>query len=202
MKNKSLITIAVAILIYLVSFQALNASGIDSLTKANGISVGYWGTMINDYGIQVGLDRYLLHTEKFDIIGNKSIVLQRKPNVYTSAGLILGSSMRRTYKMGLYFEYSINVGYLGRFYDFDIYKTNTDGQIVNVGRKWLSTGIFGYSAGVGYDFSKKTRLNLQFYAKPVLYYQYPNNENIFFINNYSFETGIIFHPAWLKSKKG
>ena len=198
MGNNTIVTKVIVILVWLALYKTANASGTDSLKISQGISVSYWGTMINDYGIQLGLDRYILQTGKYEIIGNKSVVLQRKPDVYTSAGLILGSSLRRIFKMGFYFEYSIKLGYLGHYYDFDIYKTNSDGQIVNVGRKWLSTGIFGYSAGLGYDFSKKTSLNLQMFLKPILYYQYPNNENIFFINNYSIEAGIVFHPNWLK----
>ena len=79
-----------------------------------------------------------------------------------------------------------------------MYKTKSDGSIVNIGRKWTSSMIIGYFIGLGYDFSKHTKINLKLFVKPGIYYRFPNNDNVFYLNNYSIEIGLIFHPKWFK----
>jgi hypothetical protein len=198
MNRRILFYIISTILIFLISFNEIDASDTDTIIFTKGISVSYWGTLINNNGLLLSLEKYYLQTEKFKIIGSASIVFQRRKNVYTSAGLIVGSALRKTYNWGVFFEYGIKFGYLGSYYDFDFYKTNSDGNIVNIGRKWTNSIILGYSLGLGYNFSKLTKTNLQLFIKPNLYYRFPNYDNIFYFNNYSIEVGLILHPKWFK----
>jgi hypothetical protein len=198
MKIKLLISVVSTLLMLFISISAISASNADSTKVSKGVLLSYWGNVSGDYGLQLGLEKCHLQTEKYKIIGTKSIVFQRKPDVYTSAGLILGSALRRTYSWGLYFEQGIKFGYLGSYYDFDFYKTKTDGTIVNIGRRWTSSIILGYSVGFGYDFAKKTKMDMQLFIKPNIYYRFPNNDNAFYLNNFSLEAGIILHPKWLK----
>jgi hypothetical protein len=198
MNKNHFLSVTATILLYIATNNTGYASNADTSKTLKGISISYSGIITSNYGIQLGLEKYYLQTEKYKIIGVKSLVIQRKSDAYTLAGVILGSTLRRTFKWGFYFEQGIQIGYLGSYYDFDIYKTNSDGKIINVGRKWFSSGTIGYSAGLGYDFSKTTKINLQLFVKPSLYYRFPYNDNIFFSNNYSLEAGIILHPKWLK----
>jgi hypothetical protein len=198
MKSTFIKTISVALIFYLVTYTESIAANIDSTKTIKGLSIGYWGTMKYNYGLQIGLDKNLMQTEKYKVIRQYSLVFQVKPKVYTSAGIIISSALRRTFRKGIYFEQSVKFGYLGSYYNFDLYKTNSDGDIVNIGHKWKSSIILGYSLGLGYDFSKLTKTDFQFYLKPNIYYRFPNNDNIFYLNNYSIEVGIILHPKWIK----
>lgn len=177
-----------------------NASGIDTTRTDKSIIVSYWGTLSNNPGIKIGIEKTRIFSSKYSVNNSLSLLVNRKPDIYTLAGITLSSSLRRTGKSGLYFEHGINFGYLGSYYDFDFYRTNSENEIVNVGRKWLSSIILGYSFGLGYDFAKKTKNNMQIFVKPGIYYRFPNNDNIFYLNNYSIEMGLAIHPKWLNKK--
>jgi hypothetical protein len=177
------------------------ASNPDSTGHSVGIGVNYWGILAHTPGLKVGLDKIYLKTSKFEIIGSASLLLNRKPDNYSSAGINFGSTLRRIGKRGFYLEHGINIGYLGNYYDYDIYKTNSDGDIVNVGRQWNSTIMIGYSIGTGYDFSKKTDTNLKLFFKPGIFYCLPNKTNFYYVNNYSIEIGLVLYPKWLNKNK-
>jgi hypothetical protein len=180
---------------------SVTASQPQTTNSNNGLAIAYWGTLTSNPGIKLGLEKTYLKASKYTITGSASLILNRKTDIYTSAGILMGNSLRKTGKSGLYFEHGLNYGYLGSYYDFDLYRTNTDQQIVNVGRKWVSSIILGYSLGVGYDFSKRTDANWQLFMKPGIYYRFPNNDNLFYLNNYSIEMGFTMHPQWLNKTK-
>lgn len=173
----------------------------DTTRIEKSITVSYWGTLKNNPGIKLGLEKSRAFSSKYAVNNSISFLVNWKSDVYTSAGIVLNSSLRRTSKKGFYFEHGINFGYLGSYYDFDFYRTNSDGEIVNIGRKWKSSIIVGYSIGIGYDFSKRTNTNLQLFIKPGIYYRLPNNDNLFYLNNYSVEMGLALHPKWLNKNK-
>lgn len=188
------------ILIFILSVvftNGANASGIDTTRTNKSITVSYWGTLNNNPGLKVGLEKTRIFSSKYAVISSVSLLVNRKPDIYTSVGAILNSSLRKTGKRGLYLEHGLNFGYLGSYYDFDFYRTNSDNEIVNVGRKWVSSIILGYSFGFGYDFAKTTKKNMQIFIKPGIYYRFPNNDNIFYLNNYTIEMGLALHPRWL-----
>lgn len=185
--------ILLSFLIFIISLNTIYASDADTTKASKGISICYI-----PIGLQLGLENYYFQNEKYKIIGSASVLFQRFPSYYSSAGLIVSSTLRKTGKTGWYFEHGIKFGYLGSYYDFDMYKVKSDGSIVNIGRTWTSSIILGYSVGLGYDFSKMTKVNLQLFFKPGLYYRFPNNDNVFYLNNYSLEFGVILHPKWIK----
>jgi len=181
------------ILMGALSFNACHAQESDSGKVFNGISLSYIGN-----GLQLGVEKFYLKNEKYKIIGSAQVNFQRFPGYYSSAGLIFNSLLRRTYAAGIFLEHGLQFGYLGSYYDFDVYKTNSDGNIVNLGRTWANSVILGYFAGVGYDFLKRTGMDFQLFVKPGFYYRVPNNDNIFYLNNFSFEIGLILHPMDFK----
>jgi len=165
------------------------------------LGVGYWGTLNHNYGAKVGVGRVIPFSEKYSLHSGLSIIVNTKSDIYMSAGVTIDNFFRRTGKWGGYWEHGIIVGYLGSIYDFDLYRTNSQGQINNVGKKWLSSAIFGYSFGIGYDFSKKTKTDFQLFFRPGLYFRFPNFENSFYINNYSIEAGVIWKPKFMAKKQ-
>ena len=177
------------------------ASDTDSSLVNRSVIVSYWGTLDNNLGIKLGLENTRTFSSKYAVINSLSILVNRKPDTYTSAGIVLNGSFRRTGKKGLYFEHGINFGYLGSYYDFDFYRTNSKNEIVNMGKKWVGSIILGYSFGLGYDFAQKTNADVQIFVKPGIYYRFPNNDNIFYLNNYSVELGFALHPKWLNKNK-
>ncbi|MBN1982535.1 MAG: hypothetical protein JW795_13460 [Chitinivibrionales bacterium] len=192
-----LISIVAVIGTYLCVCGTSNASASDTLPYSNGITVGYiQDIQITNRGCQFGLERYLFQNVKYKVIGGAFVDLQRKQDVFTTAGAIFGYSLRRTFTPGLYFENGLRIGYFGRYYDFDFYKINSDGVIVNIGRTWTSAAIFGYSIGLGYDFSKRTKADIQIFTKPFFFLRFPSYDNVFLLHNYSLEAGITFHPKW------
>jgi hypothetical protein len=205
MIKKKLIYVTLFTLIFLLSRPATaNILPADTPMITNGISVSYWGTIADnagyhlDIGCKLGFEKYFLQYKKFTIVGIASLLLQRRPGVYTSAGLLLGMNTRWISISGIYLEHGITFGYLGSYYHFDIYKTNSNGQIVNIGRELTNTVIGGYSAGFGYDFSMLTKINFQLFVRPNMYMRFPNNDNVAYMNNFNIECGLIFHPKFLK----
>lgn len=194
------IRLTVLLLLSILFVNRANASGSDTTRTNKSIVVSYWGTLNNNIGIKLGLEKTRVFSSNYAVYSSISLLINRKPDTYTSAGIVLNSSLRRTGKRGLYFDHGLNFGYLGSYYDFDFYRTNSDNEIVNVGRKWVSSIILGYSFGLGYDFAKKTKTNVQIFIKPGIYYRFPNNDNIFYLNNYSIEMGLALHPKWLNKK--
>lgn len=194
----------ISIIFILLYSYTINAQTADSLqTNKFGISVGYWGTPINNravkgtIGFKLGLERYNLQTNKYKILTSADLIVENRPESYTSFGLLFSAGVRRTLRSGLYFEYAIKAGYVGNYYPFDVYKVNSKGEIANIGNKVFHTFVYGNSLGLGYDFSCKTNLNLQFFIKPILYYRIPNNDNPFYLTKLAFETGVSFQPKFL-----
>lgn len=174
-----------------------NALDTDTTRTQRGLVVGYWGTLSANPGVKIGLENRHAFSPKYTITSSISLLVNRKTDTYTSAGVLASSFLRKTGKRGFYFEHGINAGYLGSYYDFDLYRTNANNEVVNVGRKWVSSIILGYSLGVGYDLALKTKMNAQLFVKPGIFYRLPNNDNIFYLNNYSVEMGVVLHPRWL-----
>lgn len=201
MKIKYKSTCLIISILLTISLNNVFASEADSTHGNKSMVFSYRGTLRDNPGLKLGIEKTYLQSSKYTVFGSVSIILNTKPDIYFSAGLTFSSTLRRTGNCGLYFEHELNVGYLGKFYEFNTYRINSSGDIINIGRKWTSSFMVGYSVGIGYDFSKKTKYDLQFYFKPGIYYLLPNKANFFYVNNYSFEAGFALHPKWLNRSK-
>lgn len=174
-----------------------SVTAIDSTKVPKGISVAYFGNLSDNHGAQVGLENYYLQTAKYKIIGTPTLMIQVKPKSAVTVGIMMNSTLRRTYDWGLFWEHTIKIGYMGSVYKFDFYKINDNNEIVNIGRKWNSSIMLGYAFGLGYDFSKRSNLPAQVFIKPNLFYRFPNFDNPFYLNNFSMEAGMSFQPSFL-----
>jgi hypothetical protein len=192
---------SVVLLLLLVSpYQTFYGQG-QPKSKFWELGTGYWGTINQSYGTKLSVGRVILFSERYSVHSNLSLLMNRKPDIYTTAGIAMDNFIRRTGNRGCYWEHGISIGYLGSKYDFDLYQTNDQGHIINVGKKWLSSAIFGYSLAIGYDFSKKTKTDFQLFFRPGLYFRLPNFDNSFYINQFSVETGVIWQPKFLNKKQ-
>jgi len=197
MNKKVLFSSAIILIICLFSCNLVYSDNIDSTSNKNGISINYWkGFIDGTSGFNVGFERSFLKTQKYNIIGNISIISGTKKESYFMSGIILGNTIRRTYKFGLFFDHSFRLGYLGSYYFDDIYRIKNN-EIVNVHQEWLSSATFGYAFGLGYDFSKISKLDIQLFARPSIFLRYPNFDNLFIMNNINFELGLCFRPDFL-----
>jgi hypothetical protein len=197
----SKITTYLSVIIIIVTWSTkVTATNTDTIIPTKGITINYRQNLwVTNIGVQLGIEKYYFQNSKYKVIGLASLVFERKPGVYNSAGFIFGNTLRRTYKYGIYLEHGLNIEYLGSYYNFDVYKTDSKGNIVNIGREWTNSGIFGYSVGLGYDFSRVIKTNMQLFLKPNFFIiKYPNNDNYSLLNNYYIEAGIVVHPKWIK----
>lgn len=126
---------------------------------------------------------------------NASLFLQQRSDVYTSLTITTGSTLRRNYKCGFYFDHALKLGYAGHYYHFDVYETNSEDEIVNVGHQWTSSFVAGYSFAVGYNFSRIIKQDIRIFAGPNIYLKFPNNDNLFLLNNYNLQIGMVFRPT-------
>lgn len=204
MIRKYFFTLLILISTFSISIAQQNVS----VNPQRGISVGYWGPLIGTWwgmeatpwGLKVGYENYFLKTEKYNVLGRSSIVFQQMLDKYTAGGITFSSALQRSFKCGLYIEQSFILGYLGSYYNFDVYSTNSDGEVVNKGKKLFSSVIYGYALGIGYDLRKMSKVNMKLFFNPTLYNKVPNNDNLFLMYNYSFDFGVVLYPKWIQKK--
>jgi hypothetical protein len=170
----------------------------DTALPSKGISVAFWQTMGNYQGAQIGLEYSFFQNDRYKVIGCPSLVVQHRADVVTSGGIILEHSVRRTFKPGLFLQQGFRLGYLGSYFPFDVYKTDVDGNVINVGRVLNSAFLFGSSIALGYDFRTLTKVNIQLFIRPNLYFLAPNYVNWVEYSFKSIEAGITFHPIRIR----
>jgi len=204
-----MIKIQILIFLFITGiYNVSTAQNSDCNSPQRGVSVGYSGPLIGSWwspedapwGVRFGYENYFLNTEKYYVAGRSSIVFQKMTDKYTAGGITVSSVLQRTFKFGLYIEQNFMLGYLGSYYNFDVYKTNSEGKVVNVGNKLFNSVLYGFGLGIGYDFSKVSNADIKIFFNPNLYNKVPNNDNLFLLYNYSFDFGVVFYPKWLQKK--
>ena len=168
------------------------ASDPDITQPGLGISSSYYYGVRADNGFQLGVERYALRMGKYDVLQNASALLQTRSGAYTSLMITVGSTIRRNLIWGIYFDHSIRVGYSGHYYDFDIYESNSNAEVVNKGQTLKSSLIVGYSFALGYDLGHITNQNIHVFARPNIFLKLPNPDNLFLLNNFGFEAGFSY----------
>jgi hypothetical protein len=187
-------TIFIITLIGTLFYNPTFASDTDTLKCRYAFSASNTKGIKSDNGFNLGIERFAFETGKINVMQNASLLIQQRSDVYTCLTFTIGSTLRRNYKYGFYFDHSIKAGYAGHYYKFDIFETNSNNDIVNVGHKWISSMIVGYSFAVGYNLSGITNQDIRIFAKPNIYLKVPNKNNLFLLNNFYVEMGIAFRP--------
>ncbi len=186
------IKIILVILIFSISNNQLFASDKDSLNKVLHFNVSIFkGAIVNTYGLNFGVEKTVFQNDKYKIFCGLNLNSGIKKDAYFSGGLTFSNTLRRTYKFGLFFEHAVKFGYLGSYYSNDLFIIK-DEEIKNIGNRWLSSLTLGYFLGLGYDFSKISKLDFQIFGGTNFFYRVPNFDNMFYFNNISLEAGVKF----------
>lgn len=172
------------------------------LTKNNtpknqrlGFSVGYYGHKITNTGVQIGLERYLSTTQNFNVLASFMFTGFSVKDVYKAVSFTPRIGFRYTANWGLTAETAIGLGYLQRFYQYEQYDLNDNGQLVKTGKAKLASAMPNFTVGVGYDFRKKTGLNALYFIRFGMNYNYPN-KHYFYDQSTALETGIVWVPKF------
>ncbi|MFN4000399.1 hypothetical protein [Algoriphagus sp.] len=164
-----------------------------------GFSVGYFGDMIRNPGYFIGLENYLATTKNYQVIGSVIFTNYFLKQNFTALSLNPRIGLRYTSNFGITLESHLGLGYLHRFYRFDDYDVNEQGEIVSKGKASQISAMPNLAVGLGYDFRRKTNLPLLYFLRGSINYNYPNR-HFLFEASIAIETGITYVPKFGKSK--
>lgn len=199
--NLKNVNIPVIVAVTVLTFTIIHHPVYAETLFPNGMTFTYSSDLyLPTTGGTFGMERYLFQSTKYTIIGSAHLLFRQYPDVNISAGLTATTTLRRTFKPGIFLEHGLLLGYMGSYYSVDCYKVTDDKKIINMAETWQSSVIGGYTFGGGYDFSSLTKLNLQLFLRPAFYLRYPNLSNIWIKHNYRLIFGISYHPSWIQWK--
>lgn len=190
--------------IKLIALFALTAATVHSqeLTKNNtpinqrfGFSLAYFGDKVVNKGLQIGVEKYLSTTANYNVVGSFILGTFGIKDVYNTLSLTPRIGLRYTSKFGLTAETHFGLGYLQRFYKYDQYNVNANGQLVSEGKTTLISAMPNFALGLGYDFRRKTKLSIVYFARLAINYNYPN-KHYFVEASPALETGIVWIPKF------
>ncbi len=159
-----------------------------------GFFMGYYGNKINEPGIQFGIEKYLATTPNYQVTGSLFSAFFGKTEHYYSFVLSPRIGLRYTTLWGLAMESNMGIGYMYRNFNYKQYELNDDGEIVEKSNADFSSMMPNFAVGLGYDFSRKTKLPLRCYLRPSCSLNYPSG-HILFQASYALEAGIIYVPV-------
>jgi hypothetical protein len=198
MKNSiTLITLLASI--FISNAQDITKNGTPN-EKKYGFSLGYFGYRFNNVGFQIGVENYLASTNNYVVLGGVNILYYNQKDIQSAVAMNARIGQRYTAGFGLFLESYLGIGlqqtlYVNKTFDYN------SGQSTISETKMSKTGIIpNISLGLGYDFSKKTKIPLKFYLRPSIYWLYPDR-NLVFQSSYAIETGLIYVPTFKKKQK-
>lgn len=154
-----------------------------------GVSLTYVSGTAHFRGLTVGYERQHQLSPGYTALAEGQLLMLGR-NYQTSVGATVGCGLRRTLKWGLFGEYRLRAGYVADHYGVDYYLF-TDQQVQQV--SWQHSLLAGGTGGLGYDFSRKTPLRLQVFARAYLFQKLGNTANPFTrAENFGIETGLIY----------
>jgi hypothetical protein len=169
-------------------------------TPANprfGLYAGYFGDKIANHGYLVGFENYLATTKNFNVIGAVQISNFFASQNFTAVSVLPRVGLRYTANIGLLLESYLGFGYLHRFYSYDEYDVNAQGQVISKGKASQGSATPSICLGLGYDFQKKSSLPMLFFLRGSVNYYYPN-KHFLFEASYALETGVTYIPNFKK----
>lgn len=170
------------------------------LDERFGFSIGYFGDKLVNYGYLLAFENYIATTQNFNILGTIQFSNYFVNQNFTAITLLPRIGLRYTANFGLSLESHLGIGYLHRFYNYDEYAVNAQGQVVVKGKASQASFMPSICLGLGYDFRRKTNLSLLYFLRASLNYSYPN-KHFFFEASYAIETGFTYIPKWNKKRK-
>lgn len=172
------------------------------LTKNNtpknqrfGFSLAYNGDKLVNKGLQLGVEKYLSTTTNFNVIGSLFLSSFNVKSIYNAISLTPRIGLRYTSNFGITAETHFGLGYLQRFYKYNQYNVNANGQLVSEGKATLISAMPNFTFGLGYDFRRKTELPLLYFARLAINYNYPN-KHYFVEASPALEMGFVWIPKF------
>ncbi len=167
------------------------------LNQKFGFVAGYYGFQFKNPGFQIGLENYMATTSHFQVVGGLYAQFHHQKDRQTSIALNARIGQRYTTKFGLMLESHLGIGVQQTFYTSKVYDL-TANPIAESTLKTNKTGAMpNIALGVGYDFSKKTKLPVTLYVRPNVSWLYPD-KNLVFKTTGNIETGVIYKPTFKK----
>ncbi len=195
MKN-SILTLALFLQAFILSAQSTTNNGTPTDQRL-GFSIGYYGDRVSNQGYQLGIEKYLATTNNYSVVGSMLGSNYFVKNISTAVSLNPRIGLRHTANSGITLESHFGLGYLHRFYKYNDYSVNAQGQIVSSKKASQASVMPNFAFGLGYDFRKKANLPVVYFLRTSINYNYPN-KHLFFEASYALETGIVFIPKCKK----
>lgn len=162
-----------------------------------GFAVGYFGDKLTNHGYSIGVENYLATTKNYAVIGSLQFTNYFAKQNFTAITLSPRIGLRYTTNFGLTLESHLGFGYLHRFYHYNEFIVDTQGQIISKQKASQASAMPSITLGTGYDFRRKTKLPLLYFLRASINYNYPNKHFIF-ETSYALETGFIYIPQLMK----
>lgn len=195
---KNLIIIFFIFVITNANAQELSKNGI--LTSERfGFTLGYFGDKLTNHGYSIGVENYLATTKNYAVIGSLQFTNYFASKNFTAISLSPRIGLRYTTNFGLTLESHLGLGYLHRFYHYNEFEVDGQGQIISKQKASQASAMPSIILGAGYDFRRKTKLPIQYFLRASINYNYPNKHFIFEAS-YALETGFIYIPRLNKRK--
>jgi len=162
-----------------------------------GYSASYYSLKNNSFGWQIGIENYLATTKNFQVIGSLNLSNYFVKDIYTGASINPRIGFRYISNFGFVLENFIGFGYLHRFYKFNDYSVNANGDVVSKGKASQASAMPNIMLGIGYDLENKLKIPLLAIIRGSVNYNYPNRHFIF--ETYlALEAGIVYRPNFKK----
>jgi hypothetical protein len=190
-----LFVVAMTIAVATASFAQDRTANGTPRNRPAGFSVGYFGYQFANPGFQLGTEFYLATTRNFNVIGNLNFFFFDEPGVQSAMALNARIGQRVTAGFGLFLESCFGIGVQQSFFDVTTYDYSSDDQATISTKSDTMTGALPHlTVGIGYDFTRKTKLPIKYYLQSSFYMLYPDQNSVF-QTSWSMETGIIFVPT-------
>lgn len=169
----------------------LQAMPTDSTHKPVSLVVGAWGLTGHSWGVQAGIERSRFRSEAWQVYTTTLLTFHRWPDRFAAGQLLVGAGVRRMLGSALFVEHSLRLGYQGRVYDLDTYGINSDGDVVNLGKKGHSVLTGGAALGVGMNISRPSGRRLQPFVRGTAMMSFPNYDHLYYFPALMLEAGVV-----------
>ncbi len=160
--------------------------------KKKKIFVGYFGETLAHPGINLGIEHYPYQTDQYQMILSANIggYIHKRNN--TSIFLRGQWGQRITFENGVLVDSFLGLGYLHHLsHGGAVYEVLPNGAIVENTANGNSMIMPSVAVGTGYDFSKKTNLDMIIYVRPELFWKAPFNG--YYLTHIAINCGLIFN---------
>ena len=189
--------INIAALIFLCSFKVTGQE--NELPKLK-MTLGYFGETFTHPGINAGFEYYPFQSDSYQMIlaSNLGGYVHTRNN--TSLFIRGQWGQRVRFNNGFFVDQFIGLGYLHHFtHGGDNYEVLPNGAVIEISNSGRPMIMPSVAVGTGYDFAKKTSLNLVYFLRPELFWKAPFNG--YYLTHVAVNTGFIFKFSKGRSKQ-